>query len=277
VTDRRRRRWYSIVLAMTVAAAGCTSSEAPTTASTTLETDQPATHGVVDMFLPPTGTTGPGTLIVLVPGGGWVSADPAGMVPLANELARHGAIVATTTYRTSAVNAHFPTPVEDVACAVAEAAATAEDEGYEIGTVVILGHSAGAQLAALVALEPDTFGTGCQHPLVRPDALIGLAGPYDVTLAADAASELFGPFEEDPANWTDGNPQEMTTERRSLDVLLMHGTADRTVPIHFTDAFGQALVAGGHDVAVIRPDGVDHQSIYTATVAAAEIIAWLGL
>ena len=48
------------------------------------------------LFLPP-GPPGAAPLVVLVPGGGWVDADPTGLVPLAETLAEAGAVVAPIT------------------------------------------------------------------------------------------------------------------------------------------------------------------------------------
>ena len=70
------------------------------------------------IFLP-TGEPVAGTLlVVLVPGGGWVSADPAGLTGLTAWLSEQGAAVVTSTYRTAPDGAHFPVPVQDIACVV---------------------------------------------------------------------------------------------------------------------------------------------------------------
>jgi acetyl esterase/lipase len=227
---------------------------------------------------PPDAATDEPPLIVLVPGGGWVSADPSGLVPLADSMARDGAVVVNLTYRTSVDGVYFPKPVSDVACGVASAVAEATRRVGQPSEVTVVGHSAGAQMAALVALAPDEFADpGCSAPAVAPDRLVGLAGPYDVTRAADAAANLFGPDLPDPRDWTAGNPVALAGQRREVPVLLVHGAADRVVPTSFTEQFAAALDSGGHEVTTQYPAGVDHATVYSAEVAEPIIAEWLGL
>ena len=201
------------------------------------------------LFLPP-GPPGAAPLVVLVPGGGWVDADPTGLVPLAETLAEAGAVVAPITYRTASDGAYFPLPAEDIACAIVASAESAAATGYPPEEVVAVGHSAGAHLAALVALRGDDFATDCRRPAWAPDRMVGLAGPYDVGRAAGPAEALFGP-EAEPTDWAAGNPMEYADRRPEVDALLVHGTADGTVPAFFTEQFAEALVAGGHDVETV--------------------------
>jgi acetyl esterase/lipase len=270
-------RATAALVGLVLALAGCTSTSpdgepadpAPTAVPTA------AAPGLVEGLVTD-GTAVPAPLVVLVPGGGWSSADPSGLRPLAADLAAGGASVALSTYRTSADRAWFPLPVQDVACATAQAAAEASEAGRPPTAVVLVGHSAGAQLAAVVALDPaGTTAPDCPYPPVRADGLVGLAGPYDVVLAADVAANLFGPQRPDPADWDAGNPMVLADRRPEVPVLLLHGRADGVVPIQLSEAFADALTAGGHAVTTRWLDGVDHQTVYSATVAAPQILTWL--
>ncbi|WP_291383455.1 hypothetical protein [Demequina sp.] len=64
---------------------------------------------------------------------------------------------------------------------MADAVARTPRAGMGAGEVIVVGHSAGAQLAAVVALTPGSFTSGCADPPVATDRFVGLAGPYDVT------------------------------------------------------------------------------------------------
>ena len=227
------------------------------------------------LYLPdPAPPTAP--LVVLVPGGGWTSADPAGLVPLAERLAASGVAAATTTYRVGSDASRFPVPVSDVACAVDGAAATARAAGVTPSRVVLLGHSAGAQLAAVAALTGTRFRTDCAWPATRVDALIGLAGPYDIAQFGAVARPLLGTSPTaDPAHWREANPLTWVAQRPELPALLAFGTADALVPPAFTNNFADALRRAGHQVHVLAVDGATHASIYEADVIAAPVLDWV--
>ncbi len=215
-------------------------------------------------------------VVVMVPGGGWMSADPAGYGPLADALAASGILAVPVTIRAGADGVTYPVPVEDVRCALADAAATAGDEGIEPTALVLLGHSSGAHLSAVATLAPDTGAPRCEDPLVEADALVGLAGPYDIRDFADMAETLLGvPPEQDPTAWSAANPVLLAGRRPGVPVLLLHGDADGVVPVGATRAFAAALTAGGHDATVEVVPGADHETIYSASVAAQRVADWV--
>jgi acetyl esterase/lipase len=223
----------------------------------------------------PAGTTPAGArvpLVVLVPGGGWTSADPAGLEPLAAALAVAGDVAVTTTYRTAGDAATFPTPLSDVVCAIDEAARRVAARGATPWPVVVVGHSAGAQLAALAALVGDRYHRGCPVEPVPVDGFVGLSGPYDVLAAADAAEPLFGAGpEQSPAAWRAGDPMAQVANRPALPVLLLHGLADGLVPADSSRAFAAALRRAGHPVRLVLLPGVDHLGTFAPARAAGPV------
>lgn len=257
-------------------ASSSTAGSAPT--STGTDTQVEFEEGLVSRLVVPDREAGEIVpLIVLVPGGGWATADPTGLLPLAEDLGALGAAVSLTTYRAGDAGVYFPDQPGDVACAVSASATAVRDAGFDVGEVAVVGHSSGAHLASLVALLPDTFSANCRHPTVAPDRFVGLAGPYDVVRASRFANSLFGPDNTDPAAWAAGNPMVHAHERPELQVLLIHGQADATVPMVFTETFATALEDGGHSLTVLRPEGVDHHSIYSPEIGAPLIAEWLNL
>ena len=227
-----------------------------------------------DLYLP--ADTGRAPLVVLVPGGSWLTADPTGLAGLAAALAGQGIAAATAHLRAASDGVVYPVPVQDVLCAVAGAAAEARDEGVRPSPVVVLGHSSGAHLAALAVLAFDDYEPACSAPVVEPDALIGLSGPYDVSRLPEVAAALFGTDpDEDPAIWQAANPVARAALRPDVPVLLLHGEEDDLVPVDFTTQFADALEAAGHPTTVELVPGVDHLGIFAADVATGPIADWL--
>ena len=282
-----RRRWLAVavVAALVVAVAGL--------AWVWSRPGAPRTHhfagtadylpGVAaDLYLPsdsarPAATATP--LVVMVPGGGWQSADRRGLGPLADTLAGRGMVVVNATYRAADSRARFPQPVTDISCSVDYAVARARQAGYPPGPVVLLGHSSGAQLASLAALGPTHFRGRCAYPTVQADGFIGLSGPYDIAKVSDLAYPLFDASPtEAAAAWREGNPFTWVHARTGdhpLRVLLAAGDSDSLVSPTFSTTFAAALRQAGHPVQLTIVPGATHASIYQPKVIATTIESWI--
>ncbi len=268
----------AVVGAVVLALAGCSSSGGGESgAGATTPSAGPTSHeylpGLTAFPHVPEGvSTAP--VVVMVPGGSWETADPTGLAPLADALAVQGVLAVPVVVRAAVDDVVYPTPVEDVLCALADAAATARSAGIEPDQLVVLGHSSGAHLAALAALDADRMTPECEDPVVAPDALVGLAGPYDIREFSDAASALLDP-DADAAVWADANPVLLAARRPELPVLLLHGADDGVVAPRFSTDFAAALRSGGHPTTLTIVPGEDHDGIYTAQVAAGPVASWL--
>jgi acetyl esterase/lipase len=196
-------------------------------------------------------------VVVMIPGGGWQTADPTGLEPLAAALAKQGVVAMPVVIR-----------------AVADGVATAREAGIEPTRAVLLGHSSGAHLSALATLDPKDFTPSCDDPVVAPDALVGLAGPYDIRNFSDAAAGLFADDATD-ATWDAANPVLLAGQRPEVPVLLLHGGADELVEPQFSTDFADALRTGGHPVTLDVIPGVNHGEVYSAEVAAPPVADWL--
>jgi acetyl esterase/lipase len=234
-----------------------------------------------DVYMP-AGTrpaTDPVPIVLLVPGGGWQTADRSGLAPLAADLADAGFVAVNTTYRAGSDGSVFPVPVQDVACASGFAVQEARGAGKDPGPVVALGHSAGGHLAALAALEGDALDGQCPYPFPPITGLIGLAGVYDAKAFAFALVDFLGGTpEEQPDAWRRGDPIGLVDSgvaRQDLQVLLLHGDADEDVPLDQSQAFETSLTRAGVPVRLEVVQGATHQSIYSAGVAGPAAIAWI--
>lgn len=133
-----------------------------------------------DLYLPPHADTPP-PLLIFVHGGFWMLPDDDyGIGPgIAQSLADEDVAVALVRYRL-APGSHHPVPARDIAAATARLIRDARRYGYDPERVFLVGHSAGAHLAALVALD----GRYLEKHGLAPEALrgvIAISGLYDLS------------------------------------------------------------------------------------------------
>jgi acetyl esterase/lipase len=278
----RRAGVAALVLAGAVlAGAGCggadgsVRSSISSTASHRMETALYRPGLEADVYVPE--RQGAVPLVVLIPGGGWLTADRSGLGPLAERLSADGMFVVNATYRAAEAGVVFPTPVEDVLCAIGFATDRAERAGRRPDPVIVLGHSSGAHLAALAALGAVDRAAGCAYPLVEPDGFAGLAGVYDISSSTGAVEPLLGaPPARAPEAWRQANALTWAANRPSLSILLVHGDADELVPVTFSTTFASSLEQTGHAVRVELVPRVGHHEIYRPEFVAAPLEAWIG-
>jgi len=254
-----------------------TNTSTTTTTTTTLPTTTttiPEPLSEIDAEIQIPAGSGPFPAVVLVHGGGWVAGDPSIMRPLAQYLTEAGFLTVNTRYALAGEQPGFPAAVDDVACAVRYAAAHPDSNG----SVAVLGHSAGAHIAAVVALSGNDYAVSC--PIAGtglPDRLVGLAGPYDVARLGPLMLPFFGvgPTEA-PETWVAGNPLHLVGQNPDLDSLLMYGDADGLIDSSFTFDFADALEGAGSEALVEEVEGARHNDMYAPRFVGDLIASWLG-
>lgn len=157
----------------------------PYTKTVAKKTDRRQT---LDLYLPQKSKAKP-PLVVFVHGGFWMLSDDNYRIgpDLAEALVPSGVAVALVRYRLAPTH-HHPAQAQDVAAAVAYLAREANKHGYDSRRIFLAGHSAGAHLAALVALDSTYLSA---HRL-SPQSLAGviaLSGIYDLHPRAETAEE----------------------------------------------------------------------------------------
>jgi acetyl esterase/lipase len=217
-------------------------------------------------------------IVVLVPGGGWLTHDNAGLAPLATVLTDAGLVVVTTSYRAGQDGKRFPVPAQDVTCATAYAARAAADEGAGGGPVIVVGHSAGGHLGALAATSNNALGAQCADPIPNIAGFVGLGGVYDTIDFAPEMEDFFGTEQStDPMLWESGDPVAYAEKGEvplSLRVLLLAGTDDTDVPMNQATTYAAVLKKKRIKVELEQLPGVDHMELIEPRVAAAPIIAF---
>ena len=198
-----------------------------------------------------------GPLIVFLYGGGWNSGDKSLYPFVARPLARRGALVVVPDYRVYP-EVMFPTFIQDNAKAVAWAIAHATEWGADPTRIFVIGHSAGAYDAAMLALDP-TYLAAAGASRDQLAGVVGMAGPYDFLPSHDpAVYPIFGPANTHP------NDAVSHVDGRNPPLLLLHGTADTTVrPRNTTSLLDNVRAAHGPVDAKFYP-GLAHIGLVTA-------------
>lgn len=173
-----------------------------------------------DIHLP--ALRGPGApILVIVHGGGWRTGDKA-RPDVIDRKAAHwlakGYVVVSTNYRL-VPDADALAQAEDVAAAVASVQRMAARLDADPRRLVLLGHSAGAHLVALLAASPTLLHeAGAIHAPLGAVALDSAA--LDVPAAMRSGRTpviLRQAFGRDPAGWTAASPR----HRLAADALPM--------------------------------------------------------
>lgn len=194
-------------------------------------------------------------VVVFIYGGSW-SGGKRGYYRFVGEaLTSRGFVVVIPDYRVYP-EVGFPVFVEDGAAAVAWVHAYIARWGGDPDRVTLMGHSAGAHIAALLATDRHYLAdVGLPPGAVR--GFIGLAGPYAIDPSRyKSIRPIFASAESleatQPITFIDGDEPPM---------LLLHGAADETVfPVN-TLAFGDRMRAFGRSAEVIEYEGVGHVRI----------------
>jgi acetyl esterase/lipase len=195
----------------------------------------------LDVYLPDRPAARPAPLVVFWHGGRWSSGDKADYRFVASALAELGYATAVPNYRLYP-RVKMPGFMEDAAHAASWAAEHAAELGADAARLYFMGHSAGAHIAALLALDGRYFAS--LHRLApRIEGVIGLSGPYDfLPLREDDVRDIFGPPDlypaSQPINFVSGAAPPM---------LLIHGAKDTMVSPHNSRNLAAALIAQGVD------------------------------
>ncbi len=148
--------------------------------------------------------------IILIHGGGWRSGDKSLMSTMAQRLAIEGYGVMCPEYRLS-LEAPYPAAVYDLKAAVCWMRHHASNYGIDSTEIVVMGCSAGGQLAALVGVTGDQHlveGTPLQscrvNAIVDIDGVLAFRHP-DSQEGQVAAEWLGGSAVEVPQSWDEAS------------------------------------------------------------------------
>lgn len=213
----------------------------------------------LDLYRPPSkgaeAARAPLPIILFLYGGSWQSGTREGYGFAGRALAARGFLVAIPDYRL-VPEVRFPAFLEDNARALRWVRSNAARFGGDPDRIVLVGHSAGAYNAAMLALDPRWLGE--DRRAVR--GFVGLAGPYDfLPLSGPITNAAFGQAPDlastQPVNFASaGDPP----------ALLLHGARDTLVHPRDSRRLAERLQAAGVDARVKLYPAIGHIGMVTA-------------
>lgn len=185
--------------------------------------------------------------VIAVHGGGWDSGDRGQLATFNAWLARRGYAVAAISYRL-APRYRWPAQRSDVLAAVAFLKAHAEGLGIDATRLVLLGRSAGGQIA-------ETTAYAAHDPAIR--GVVGFYAPADVVLGYESGREddelrsrhllrqyLGGSPESAPSVYASASAVGRA-DGASPPTLLIHGRIDSLVWIRHSERLAARLAELG--------------------------------
>lgn len=230
-----------------------------------------------DLYLPAHAAHAP--VVFYVHGGGWANGDKTnpGVATKLEYWLANGYGVISSNYRM--LPAAMPLEqAGDIAKAVAAAQRRAEEWQLDPGRFVLMGHSAGGHLVALLGADPRLLAEAGAQPVRGVVVLDSGALDVPALMNLPRVPKLYrDAFGADPAYWQSASPQQRLVQGATPMLLVCSST--RRVPMPPCDEarrFAQRADALGVATEVL-PEPLDHGRInhdlglpsdYTARVAA---------
>jgi len=195
---------------------------------------------VGDVYLPKNEEKKLRPAVLYIHGGGWSGGDKLQSSDMPKALAAHGFVVFNMNYRLVHAGGEFPANFLDVKDAMAFLASKSDEWKIDKAKIAVMGGSAGAHLAMLLAYcnNPKFKAEHYPQSVVRPMAVVSYYGPCDFVKGRSgmvdemlAKSALTGYVDAAPITYSD----------HGVPTLFVHGTKDDVVSIRHSQKMHQAL------------------------------------
>ncbi len=215
----------------------------------------PGERHMLDIYQPASGAAR-APVIVFFFGGNWVSGDRGDYAFVGQALAARGFVVVVPDYRLYP-QVRYPAFLDDAAQAVAWTRREIAGYGGDPERIFVMGHSAGAYNAAMLALDGRWLGKqGSSPDTVR--GWIGLAGPYNFLPIQNPTTRPVFDFPDTPK---DSQPL-VHAGAGAPPALLIAAKSDSVVnPVRNTGAMAAQLRAVHVPVREVYYDGVSHTTL----------------
>lgn len=219
----------------------------------------------LDVYLPDAPTKSP--VMIYIHGGGWAKGDKKAVGLKPAFFNGKGWIFVSVNYRLLPEGKH-PANVNDVALAIAKIHSEVAGHGGDPDKLFVMGHSAGAHLACLVATHPVALEKAGK-PLSILKGVISLdTNAYDLPTLVGTAMKPFydSVFGTDPETLEDASPQLHVAAGRGIPPFLIcysRGMGRNAEPVRTAaaEAFRAALEKAAIPATVIDASDRNHGEI----------------
>jgi acetyl esterase/lipase len=205
-------------------------------------------------------------LVVLVHGGFWRTGRSLEATEgLAQALAGDGIASWNVEYLAGQRAGGWRAAVGDVAAALRFSSSLCARNGPDQHKILLVGHSAGAQLAFLAAITPQHRPDTSRSPrslsgLVSLAGVLDMHGAAELGLGEDAAPEFLGLTPaHDPGAYDEASPLHQLPLH--VPQLLIHGRLDTRVPSTMSRHYAEAAAEAGDAVELVELANADHNSL----------------
>ena len=209
-------------------------------------------------------------VVVFFYGGNWSTGERADYAFVGHALASRGYVAVIADYRLYP-EVHYPEILQDTARAVAWTALEVRRYGGDPARLFVMGHSAGAYNAAMVALDASLLA---RHGMRQQDlrGWIGLAGPYDFLPIENPDTKPVFFFPDTPAS---SQPINHVTAAAPPALLIapQRGHDKLVDPRRNTGGLAAALRAQGRPVTEQYLDGVSHATLVASLASPLRMLA----
>jgi acetyl esterase/lipase len=203
---------------------------------------------LADLYLPK--GPGPFPAVVYIHGGGWSGGDRTQLRRQAAYMAGKGVAGFAVDYRLSG-QAKFPAALDDVKEALRWVRANAAKYRIDPRRIAAAGSSAGGHLAAMLGVSSGT----------NLAAVIAFNPVLDLTAMAHrdkmVTAFLGKPYDEAPELYKQASPVAQVT-KSAAPFLILHGTADQTVPYQQAVDMLRKLKQAGVEAELFTAEGGPH-------------------
>jgi acetyl esterase/lipase len=210
----------------------------------------------LDVYIPP-GARRDAPIIIMVHGGAWKIGDKANTGSVENKL-KHwlpkGFILVSVNYR-MLPKAMAYEQAQDVAEAVRWVQTHAGDWGGGDREIILMGHSAGAHLVALLSSKPDMVGKPWAGTVVLDSAAMKISD----TMSGRHPRFYDEAFGTDPSGWAKASPMDQWTPA-AVPMFLVCSTKRPDKPCDDARAF-QALARRSNVAMPVLPRDLSHADI----------------